>query len=172
MLHRLPVALLFCVLVSASAYGWIAMGDSVGKLRPFPGLRPQPAPHKVHPAADHGPGPLPSSGVRPPAAGPITPPTGQLPVRALRWVAPDGASLIELPGAMDLLTEALSPPEGAWADVEILLGDEAWLDTTTVDLAGETLTLALSDPDATGTLVLDWPESGDPVGALLVPLDE
>ena len=172
MLRRLPVALLFCVLVSASAYGWIAMGDGVGKLRPFPGLRPQPAPHKVHPAADHGPGRLPSSGLRPNAPIQRPEPTGQLPVRALRWVAPDGASLIELPGAMDLLTDALSPPEGAWADVEILLGDEAWLDTVDLDLAGETLTLTLSDPDAAGPLVLDWPESGDPAGALLVPLDE
>ena len=172
MVRRLPVALLFCVLVSASAYGWIAMGDGVGKLRPFPGLRPQPAPHKVHPAADHGPGRLPSPGLHPHAPTQRPEPTGQLPVRALRWVATDGASLIELPGAMDLLTDALSPPEGAWADVEILLGDEAWLDTVDLDLAGETLTLTLSDPDAAGPLVLDWPESGDPAGALLVPLDE
>lgn len=170
MLRRLPVATVLVILLSASAYGWVSMGDAIPKVRPtsFPVPHPRPGSHPARPAADATPARSP--GVHAPALRPQ--PAGQLPVRALRWVAVDGASVVELPGPVDLLTEALSPPEGDWADVEVLLGEGAWLGASAEDWSGQTLTLTLSDPDAAGSLILELPDDGDPASALLVPWRE
>ena len=171
MLRRLPTLSVICALLCCTAYGWVVMGDNVpSKLRLGAGLRPaihatHKEPHKRHtaPAPAHA-GHL---GTR---AKHLLLPAGALPVATLRWISLRGEALDQDGGELDLATDTLSPPEGAWSDVEITLADGAWLtlDGEDQDLSGQTLTVALADPEAADPLWLDLPQGADLDAATLI----
>ena len=169
MLRRLPTLSVIIALLCGSAYGWVAMGDSIPpKLRLGASLRPaisasHKAPRKRAAAPAHAPRVTP----RAPAT---SPPAGALPVAALTWIALDGDAIYEDGAELDLSADPLGPPEGAWADVQITLADGPWLtlDGEDQDLSGQTLTVALADPEAADPLWLDLPQGADLDAATLI----
>ena len=155
-----------CALLAGSARAWVSMGDHVAKLNPVGlrpalgvGVKPQPAPVKGSPVRNR---PLPTT-IQTASA-------GALPVAALTWVGPDGAWDADLPA--DLLTDAVVAPPGLWDEVELTLGEGAWLPGEG-DLSGQVWSIPLADPDASGPLSLDLPTLAPDApaldGATLVP---
>lgn len=136
----------------------VSMGDDVAHVRPIRGVLPphQPTPWIIRMGDDVA------------HVLPVTRPGGRigaakgrthaLPVASLAWVALDGEARVQdlSEQDLDLATDALSPPPGAWSDVEITLADGAWrsLDGLDQDLSGQTLTVALEDPESAGPLTL------------------
>ena len=150
----------------------IYMGDNVAHIRPIRGVLPahHPTPRiirmgdnvaHIKPVIRPG-GRLGAAKAR----------TATLPVAALRWISLDGEALaLDLSDLdLDLATDTLSPPQGAWSDAEITLADGAWrsLDGEDQDLSGQILTVALSDPESAGPLWLDLPQGADLDAALLL----